>query len=52
MLGLGFWLAGQFLVTQAAAVLVFAGIWAMMRGVLDITAFFTMRSVADAIPTE
>jgi uncharacterized membrane protein HdeD (DUF308 family) len=49
---LGFWLAGQFLITQAAALLVFAGIWAMMRGILDITAFFTMRSVADVIPAE
>lgn len=45
----GFWLSGQFLITQAAALLIFAGIWAMMRGILDITAFFTMRSVADAI---
>ncbi len=50
-MGQGFWLSGQFLITQAAALLVFAGIWAMMRGVLDITAFFTMRGVADAIPT-
>ena len=49
---LGFWLAGQFLITQAAALLVFAGIWALMRGILDITAFFTIRSVADAIPAE
>ena len=52
MLGLGFWLSGQFLLTQAAALLVFAGIWAMMRGILDITLFFTMRSAADAIPAE
>ena len=52
MLGLGFWLSGQFLLTQAAALLVFAGIWAMMRGILDITFFFTMRSAADAIPAE
>jgi uncharacterized membrane protein HdeD (DUF308 family) len=50
MMGLGFWLAGQFLVTQATALLIFVGIWAMLRGVLDITAFFTMRSAADAIP--
>lgn len=49
---LGFWLSGQFLITQAAALLIFAGIWAMMRGFLDITAFFTARSVADAISTE
>jgi uncharacterized membrane protein HdeD (DUF308 family) len=51
-MGLGFWMSGQFLVTQAAALLVFAGLWAMMRGILDITAFFATRSVADAIPTE
>jgi hypothetical protein len=48
----GFWLSGQFLITQGAALLIFAGIWAMMRGFLDITAFFTMRDVADAIPAE
>jgi uncharacterized membrane protein HdeD (DUF308 family) len=52
LIGLGFWLAGQFLITQAAALLTFAGIWAMMRGILDITAFFTMRTVADAIEAE
>jgi uncharacterized membrane protein HdeD (DUF308 family) len=49
---LGFWLSGQFLITQAAALLIFAGIWAMMRGILDITAFFTMRSAADVIAAE
>jgi uncharacterized membrane protein HdeD (DUF308 family) len=51
-MGLGFWLSGQFLITQAEALLVFAGVWAMMRGILDITGFFAMRSVADAIPAE
>jgi uncharacterized membrane protein HdeD (DUF308 family) len=49
---LGFWLSGQFLITQAAALLMFAGIWALMRGILDITLFFTMRTAADAIPAE
>jgi hypothetical protein len=34
------------------ALLTFAGIWAMTRGFLDVATFFTMRSVADAIPTE
>jgi uncharacterized membrane protein HdeD (DUF308 family) len=48
----GFWLSGQFLIAQAAALLIFAGIWAMMKGILDITAFFTMRSVSDALPAE
>jgi uncharacterized membrane protein HdeD (DUF308 family) len=52
MLGLGFWLSGQFLLTQAAALLVFAGIWAMTRGILDITLFFRMRSAADGMPAE
>jgi uncharacterized membrane protein HdeD (DUF308 family) len=48
----GFWLSGQFVFTQAAALLIFAGIWAMMRGFLDITTFFTLRTAAAAIPTE
>ena len=48
----GFWLSGQFLIAQAAALLIFAGIWAMMKGILDITAFFTMRSASDALPAE
>jgi uncharacterized membrane protein HdeD (DUF308 family) len=48
MLFQGFWLAGQFLITQAAALLIFAGVWALMRGFLDLTTFFTMRSIADA----
>jgi hypothetical protein len=38
--------------TTAAALLVFAGIRAMMRGILDITLFFTLTSAADAIPAE
>ena len=45
----GFWLSGQFLITQAATLLIFAGIWAMMRGFLDISMFFTMRGAADTI---
>jgi uncharacterized membrane protein HdeD (DUF308 family) len=52
VMGLGFWVAGQFFVTQAAALLTFAGVWAMMRGILDITAFFTLRAAADAITAE
>jgi uncharacterized membrane protein HdeD (DUF308 family) len=51
-MGLGFWMSGQFLLTQAAALLVFAGLWAMMRGILDITAFFAMKTAADTIPAE
>lgn len=51
-MGLGFWVTGQFLVNQAAALLTFVGVWAMMRGVLGITGFFTMRAAADAISPE
>jgi hypothetical protein len=47
-----FWLSRQFLITPAAALLTFAGIRAMTRDFLDVGTFFTMRSVADAIPTE
>ncbi len=49
-IALGFWLSGQFLVTQAAALLVFAGVWAIMRGILDIMIYFALRTVADADP--
>jgi uncharacterized membrane protein HdeD (DUF308 family) len=49
---MGFWLSGQFLITQAAALLTFAGLWALMRGIADITNFFTIRAVASVLPKE
>jgi uncharacterized membrane protein HdeD (DUF308 family) len=49
---MGFWLSGQFLITQAGALLIFAGLWALMRGTVDIANFFTMRIVADVTPKE
>lgn len=47
MVVLGFWLGGQFLVTQAATLLIFVGIWAMVRGILDIVAAFSIKGLAD-----
>ena len=46
MVVLGFWLGGQFFVTKAATLLVFAGIWALMRGILDIVTAFQVKSLA------
>ncbi|HKS71245.1 MAG TPA: DUF308 domain-containing protein [Ktedonobacterales bacterium] len=43
MIGLGFWAGGQFLATQAYALLVFAGIWALMHGITDIIKAFAIR---------
>ena len=36
MVGLASWVGGQYFLTRGAMLLVFAGIWAAMRGVADI----------------
>ena len=43
MTGLAFWTAGQFFIEKAYVLLVFAGIWALMQGVTDITRAFALR---------
>ena len=45
MLILAFWTAGQFFIEKAYVLLVFAGIWALMRGVTDIVRAFQIRRV-------
>jgi uncharacterized membrane protein HdeD (DUF308 family) len=40
---LAFWTAGQFFIEKAYLLLVFAGIWALMEGVTDITRAFALR---------
>jgi len=40
---LAFWTAGQFFADKAYLLLVFAGIWALMEGVNDITRAFALR---------
>ena len=43
MTGIAFWAAGQLFATKAYTLLVFAGIWALMQGTLDIVRAFEVR---------
>jgi uncharacterized membrane protein HdeD (DUF308 family) len=47
MMVLGFWVSGQFFVTRAYTLLVFAGVWALMTGIVDIVRAFQIRKLAD-----
>jgi uncharacterized membrane protein HdeD (DUF308 family) len=47
MVVLGFWTSGQFFLSRAYTLLVFAGIWAMMQGVIEIVRAFQIRSLRD-----
>ena len=49
MIILAFWTSGQFFIEKAYTLLVFAGIWAMMQGVSDLTRAFVVRSVRDEL---
>jgi uncharacterized membrane protein HdeD (DUF308 family) len=49
MLVVAFWTSGQFFIEKAYTLLVFAGIWALMHGVLDIVAAFRVRSLRKVI---
>jgi hypothetical protein len=44
MTALAFWTSGQFFIHKAYVLLVFAGIWALMQGITDITRAFTIRA--------
>jgi len=46
MVVLAFWTSGQFFLTRAATLLVFAGIWAAIKGVNDIMRTFEIRKPA------
>jgi uncharacterized membrane protein HdeD (DUF308 family) len=46
MIVLAFWTSGQFFITKAYTLLVFAGIWALMQGVTDIFRAFAIRSLS------
>jgi uncharacterized membrane protein HdeD (DUF308 family) len=46
MVVLAFWVSGQFLLARAATLLVFAGIWAMLKGITDIVRAFQIRQLA------
>ena len=47
MLILAFWTAGQLLIEKQYMLLVFAGIWALMHGLLDIMRAFQVRALKD-----
>jgi uncharacterized membrane protein HdeD (DUF308 family) len=46
MTGVAFWAAGQLFATKAYTLLVFAGIWALMQGTVDIVRAFEVRRVS------
>jgi len=43
MIGLGFWIGNQFFFAKAETLLVFAGVWALMKGITDIIAAFQVK---------
>lgn len=44
---LAFWTTGQFFLQRAYTLLVFAGIWALMKGITDVVRAFQVRELAD-----
>jgi uncharacterized membrane protein HdeD (DUF308 family) len=49
MVILAFWTSGQFFIAKTYTLLVFAGIWALMQGVVHICAAFAVRAMRDEI---
>ena len=49
MTALAFWTAGQFFITKAYVLLVFAGIWALMQGVTSIVRAFEIRALREKL---
>ena len=47
MVLVAFWTSGQFFIERAYLLLVFAGVWALMHGLTDITRPFALRSLRD-----
>jgi uncharacterized membrane protein HdeD (DUF308 family) len=45
MTGIAFWTSGQLFATKAYTLLVFAGLWALMQGIVDISRAFEARRV-------
>ena len=46
MVVLAFWVSGQFFLERAVTLLVFAGVWAMVKGITDIIRAFQIRQIA------
>ena len=49
MLIIAFWVSGQFLVERVYTLLIFAGAWALMSGIVDIVKAFQIRRVGKLI---
>jgi uncharacterized membrane protein HdeD (DUF308 family) len=48
MLVIAFWVSGQFLIEKAYTLLIFAGAWALMSGIIDIVRAFQIRKLGKA----
>jgi len=48
MVILAFWVSGQFFLERAYTLLVFAGIWAAMKGITDIVRAFQIRQLGSS----
>jgi len=49
MTGIAFWAAGQLFAAKAVTLLIFAGIWALMQGTMDIVRAFEARRVHEEL---
>jgi uncharacterized membrane protein HdeD (DUF308 family) len=49
MVVLGFWTSGQFFLQKAYLLLVFAGIWGLMQGIIEIIRAFRLRELRDQL---
>lgn len=47
---IAFWLSGQFLVVRAYTLLIFAGVWALTTGTIDIVRAFAIRELGRQLP--
>jgi uncharacterized membrane protein HdeD (DUF308 family) len=45
MIVLAFWVSGQYVLVRAYTLLIFAGIWAMTKGIIDIVRAFQIREL-------
>jgi uncharacterized membrane protein HdeD (DUF308 family) len=48
MIVLAFWVSGEFFLQRAATLLVFAGVWALMKGITDVVRAFQIRGLASS----
>jgi uncharacterized membrane protein HdeD (DUF308 family) len=48
MVILAFWVSGEFFLDRAATLLVFAGVWALMKGITDIVRAFQIRALGSS----